>query len=125
NTNALEALNLAFCQDGVVIHLADDVVLDDPVYIIHQWNNPPTPAMSHPRVMVRAGRNSRCTIIEQYLGPQDSEYFTNAVTSMDLHAGADVRHLRLQMESTSSFHLGQVQVKLARDSRYDGHDIAL
>lgn len=125
DTSALEALNLAFCQDGVVIHLADDVVLDEPVYIVHQWSNTQTPAMSHPRVMVRAGRNSRCTIIEQYLGHQDSEYFTNAVTSFDLHAGADVRHLRLQMESTSAFHLGQVQVKLARDARYDGHDIAL
>ena len=121
----LEQLNLAFFEDGVVVNLADGVTLDEPVYVVHQWTTATSPRMSHPRVIVRAGRNSRATIIEHYLGPADSEYFTNAVSRIEVAAGGSVRHYRVQQESTRAFHLGHVHAKVARDGRYSIHDIAL
>ena len=79
--------------------------------------------MSHPKIFVRAGRNSHCTLIEHYLGPNDAETFTNAVVSLDLEAGARMSHYRLQLESTRSFHIATVHARLDRDSRYQlpGH----
>jgi len=123
--SALEQLNLAFFEDGVVINLADHVTLDEPVYVVHQWGNASALRMSHPRIVVRAGRNSRATIIEHYLGPAEAEYFTNAVTRIDVAAGGAVKHFRLQQESPRSFHIGHVLAKLDRDARYSSHDLAL
>jgi Fe-S cluster assembly protein SufD len=123
--SALEQLNLAFFEDGVVVNLADGVALDEPVYIVHQWTGAAAPRMSHPRIIVRAGRNSRATIIEHYLGPADTEYFTNAVTRIDVADGGSIRHFRVQQESLRSFHIGHVQARIARDGRYSIHDIAL
>ncbi|MGH8186631.1 MAG: SufB/SufD family protein, partial [Steroidobacteraceae bacterium] len=124
-SSALEQLNLAFFEDGVVIELAEDAHPDSPVYIVHQWNEAGAQRMSHPRVVVRAGRNSRCVLIEQYLGPDDVEYFTNSVATIEVAAGAAVEHYRIQQESSRSFHIGHVNVRQERDSRYSSHDVAL
>ncbi|MBM0107080.1 Fe-S cluster assembly protein SufD [Steroidobacter sp. S1-65] len=123
--NALEQLNLAFFEDGVVVNLADNTILDEPVYIVHQSTSSAAQRMSHPRIVVRAGRNARATIIEHYLGANDAEYFTNAVTRFDIAAGGAVKHFRVQQESPRAFHIGHVQTKLAKDARFSIHDIAL
>jgi Fe-S cluster assembly protein SufD len=107
-----------------VIEIADGAVVDEPVYVVHQWHDA-AQRMSHPRVIVHAGRNSRCTLIEQFLGPAETEYFTNAVTTIDLAPGASVRHYRVQQESTKSFHIAHIAVRQQADSRYSCHDIAL
>lgn len=123
--NAFENLNTAFADDGVVIDIADGVSFDQPIYVVHHWSTTQSPRMSHPRIIVNAGRNSRCTLIEHYVAQGDVEMFTNAVVSLELDAGASVTHYRLQQESTRSFHIGNVRARLERDSRYACHDIAL
>jgi Fe-S cluster assembly protein SufD len=123
--NVLEQLNLAFFEDGVVVDLADGTILDEPVYIVHQATSTASQRMSHPRVVVRAGRNSRATVIEHYLGANEAEYFTNAVTRFEIAAGGAVKHYRVQQEAPRAFHIGHVQAKLANDARYSIHDIQL
>lgn len=120
---SLEQLNTTFCEDGVVIDVADGASPDQPVYVVHQWSGVQS-AMSHPRIIVRVGRNSRCTLIEHYLGSGDSETFTNAVVTLNLESGAQVTHYRLQQESVRSFYVGSVSARLDRDSRYSCHDVA-
>jgi Fe-S cluster assembly protein SufD len=124
-SSAFEQLNLAFFEDGLVIELSEGAHTDEPIYVVHQWSPQASGRMNHPRILVRAGRNSRCTLIEHYLGPPDIEYLTNAVTLIDLDEGAGVHHYRLQQESTRSFHIGCAGVRQRSDSRYALHDIAL
>jgi Fe-S cluster assembly protein SufD len=81
--------------------------------------------MSHPRIVVRAGRNSSATIIEHYLGANEAEYFTNAVTRFEVAAGGAVKHFRLQQEAPRAFHIGHIQTRLAKDARYSIHDLQL
>lgn len=123
--NALEQLNLAFFEDGVVVNLADNTVLNEPIYIVHQSTSAAAGRMSHPRVVVHAGRNSRATIIEHYLGANETEYFTNPVTRFEVAAGGAVAHFRVQQEAPRAFHIGHIQTKLAKDARYSIHDIQL
>lgn len=80
--------------------------------------------MSHPKVLVRAGRDSCCTLIEHYLGERDVESFTNCVVSLELGPGARVSHYRLQQESLRTFHIASVRANLDRDSRYHCKDVA-
>ncbi|HKR37151.1 MAG TPA: Fe-S cluster assembly protein SufD [Steroidobacteraceae bacterium] len=122
---ALEDLNLAFCEDGVVLDLAAGASADQPIYIVHQWSDGAAQLMSNPRVLVRAAANSRCTVIEHFVGGTAGECFTNAVTEIEVAAGASVEHYRIQQESTRAFHIGHVNVRVQQDGRYASHDIAL
>ena len=122
---ALEHMNDAFVEDGVVIDIADGVALDQPVYVIHQWSPGASLQMSHPRIVVRAGRGSSVSLVEHYVGHGDQETFTNARVSIELGAGARMHHFRLQQESVRGFHIGNTRARLDRDSRYCSHDLAL
>ncbi|HEX4972090.1 MAG TPA: SufD family Fe-S cluster assembly protein, partial [Steroidobacteraceae bacterium] len=123
--SALEDLNLAFLEDGVVLDLAAGANPDQPVYIVHHWSDSAAQVMSNSRVVVRAGANSRCVVIEHFVGAPAGECFTNAVCDIEVAAGANVEHYRIQQESTRGFHIGQVNVRLQQDSRYASHDLAL
>src|SRR4029453_1362603 len=123
--SAPEDLNLAFFEDGVVLDVAASATPDQPIYIVHQWTDGAAQLMSNPRVVVRAGANSRCVVIEHFVGANAGENFTNAVCEIDIAAGASVEHYRIQQESLRSFHIGHVNVRLQQDSRYASHDIAL
>jgi Fe-S cluster assembly protein SufD len=124
-TSALEDLNLAFFEDGVVLDLAAGANPDQPIYIVHHWSDAAAQVMSNPRVAVRAGANSRCVVIEHFVGAPAGECFTNAVCDIEIAAGASVEHYRIQQESTRGFHIGHVNVRLQQDSRYASHDLAL
>ena len=123
--SVFEDFNTAFSDDGVVIEIGDDVTLDQPIYVVHQWTGGSTLQMSHPRIVVRAGRKSRCAIIEHYLGSQDVESLTNPVVSFEIDARAHVTHYRIQQESLRGFHVGSVRAQLGRDSHYANHNLAL
>lgn len=122
--SSLEQLNAAFFEDGVVVQLAPKASLDEVVHIVHVWTHLAQPQMSHPRLIVRAGRHSRCKLVEQYVCIGDPETFTNSVATIELEAGAHVRHYRLQQESTRGFHIGHVNVCVREHARYCVHDFA-
>jgi Fe-S cluster assembly protein SufD len=84
-TSALEDLNLAFFEDGVVLDLAAGANPDQPIYIVHHWSDAAAQVMSNPRVAVRAGANSRCVVIEHFVGAPAGECFTNAVCDIESH----------------------------------------
>lgn len=121
--DALGHLNAAFAEDGLVIDLAAQASFDEPIHVVHLWTNTSQPLMSHPRLIVRAGRNSRMTLIEQYLGVGDVEAFTNSVVTVELQPGAKFEHYRIQQESTRTFHIEQVCVDLHEHARYSLRDI--
>jgi Fe-S cluster assembly protein SufD len=122
--NALSDLNTAFAEDGVVIELADNAAFDTAVQVVHLWAHAEQPVMSHPRIIIRAGRHSRLTLIEQYVALGDIEAFTNSVASVELQAGAKVEHYRLQQESERTFHIGQTSVAAQEHATYALRDLS-
>jgi Fe-S cluster assembly protein SufD len=108
-----------------VLDLAAGASPDQPIYIVHHWSDAAAQVMSNSRVVVRAGANSRCVVIEHFVGAPAGECFTNAVCEIEVAAGANVEHYRIQQESTRGFHIGHVNVRLQQDGRYASHDLAL
>ncbi len=123
--SSLEQLNAAFFEDGLVVRLAPNTHVDEAVHIVHVWTGTQQASMSHPRLIVRAGHHSRCTLIEQYVFVGDVESFTNTVATIELEAGAHVRHYRLQQESPRSFHIGHANVRVREHAHYFAHDFSL
>ncbi len=112
------ALNAALMTDGAVLMLDDGVTLDRPLHLIFLASGRATPAASHLRNLIVAGRGSAATVIETYAAPRGGDYWTNAVTDVALDAGATIRHVRLQGEGDEAIHLAATRVALARDSAY-------
>lgn len=118
------AMNTAFAQDGVVIHVPRGVVVDAPLQIVHVCDEKAAGGAVHPRLLVVAEALSQFTIVENYVAVGTPSYFTNAVAEVEVGNGARVDHYKVQRESTEAFHVGTTQVTQGRDSVYHAFSFA-
>ena len=112
------ALNTAFLLDGVYIEIPEGVALERAVHVVHVTSPTSTPAMTHPRVVVAAGKNSNAVVVESFFGTDDDAYFTNAVAQIDVGENAGLHHYRIQRESSAAFHIGFQHAVLAKSARF-------
>ncbi len=124
-SRAFPALNTALFEDGALIRVADDTILQGAVQVVFLSTAAELPAMSHPRVLVILGRNSQARLVETFGGVGPARGLTNAVTEVFVGDGSVLDHYRLQRESESAFHVGHTQFQLGRSSRSSSHAIAI
>ncbi|HUF24238.1 MAG TPA: SufD family Fe-S cluster assembly protein, partial [Vicinamibacterales bacterium] len=117
-------LNTALFEDGVLIRVPDNVIVERPIQVHVASDAASDPTVSHPRVLVIAGENSQVSIIESYGGPEGQCYFTNAVTEVLVAPGAVVHHVKVQRESRKAFHIAGTFARLGRGSVFSSHNIS-
>jgi len=61
------ALNTAFMEDGALVEIAKDAVLEKCIYLLYVSVPDGQPAVTHPRNLILAGRGAQATVIEGYL----------------------------------------------------------
>lgn len=119
------ALNTAFLSDGAFVHIPRSTVIAEPIHLLFVATSASEPTLSSPRTLIVAEANSQATIVESYAGLGEGVYLTNAVTEVAVAQDANVDHYRLNRESLGAYHVGQMQVKLAKQSVFASHAINL
>jgi Fe-S cluster assembly protein SufD len=120
------ALNAAFIQDGGFIEIPSGVALADPILLVFVATPDQGGRMIHPRNLVVVGDGARVSLVESYLGLDDTAaYFTNAVTEVVAGEGSWVEHARIQRESETAFHIAFSHVRQARQSHYRSFTLAM
>jgi len=120
------ALNTALFSSGAFVFIAAGVSVAAPIHLqfISDSSNGPA-AASFPRVLVVAAENSAATIVESYASPGEGVYLTNAIVDVRLGAGAQLKHFKVQRESTSAFHVATTNADLGANASYDATTINL
>ena len=124
-SNPFNILNTAFIHDGVLIHVPDDCSIDKPINLIYLSGYSDNEFSAHPRNLIFLGNGARLTVIENYVGAKDSQYFINTVTDAVLASNAALTHYKLQQESVESYHIGNFNIYQDRDSQVNSHSISL
>ncbi|MGH9326961.1 MAG: Fe-S cluster assembly protein SufD [Terriglobia bacterium] len=119
------ALNTAFLDDGAFIDIRDGTVLKSPIHVVFVRTERAGETVTHPRMLVVAGREVEAQVIESHVGPPAEAYFTNAVTEVVVGENSSVDYLKLQKEGDAAFHVGTVQAHQERASRFHSHSISL
>ena len=123
--NAFTALNTAFHNDGVLIHVPDDTEVAAPIHIIYVTNQARKTLISHPRNLILLGRHGSVNIIETFAGIPDAEYFTNGHTGILAQTGARLDYYKIQQESQRAYHISNTRIRQEADSRIDCHALSL
>lgn len=113
------ALNTALMRDGLVLHVAPDVVVPLPIEVIFIGAAPDTPRAFHPRNLIVLAPGARATIIEHHVGLGTGDYLANSVTEVLVGTGAALHHYKVQAEDATAFHIATSHVRLERDAYYD------
>ena len=130
---AFSALNTAALKDIAVVWMRKNKATETPIHLLFISTTGEASTMSHPRVLVVAEPGSAATIVEHYatlaIGCSDrvktSPYLTNAVSEIWLEENAELKHIRLQRDGGSAFHIGKTAISQAKNSRYLGDAISL
>lgn len=121
--NSLAALNTAFFEDGIFVHVPERVVEKKPVHLVWVTTGEQAEHSTHPRTLIVAGRDSQATVIETFVGIGE-DYWTNAVTEVVAAENAHIEHYKLQQEHISAHHTGFLFADQARDSNFASHSLS-
>ncbi len=119
------ALNAALFEDGAVLQVSAGSVLDAPIHLVHLSLAGSIAAAAHPRNLVLLGDGAQATLVEHYAGEAGHRGLANPTTIISLEHGAGLRHVRLQREAPSAFHVGRVSVEQAAGSSYSSLALGL
>ena len=122
---AFVALNTAFADDGAFIRVPRNIVLEEPIHLLHLSDPSKSSFLAHPRNLILVGEGSQVTLIESYHHLSGQAYFNNVVTEMVVEENAIVDHVRIQDESRQAFHIAAREVQQAKGSVYSSISIDL
>ncbi len=110
DANAFTALNTAYSENGIFIHVPDNKVVEQPV-IVRFINDARTENIaSQPRILVVVGENSELQIAEAFRTFGENPSFTNTFTEIFVAKSANVHYYKVQNEADNSHHIGTTSV---------------
>lgn len=123
-TNAFTALNTAFMQDGVFIHVPMNEIITEPIHILYISNAQSDSFVTHPRNLVIVESNAQASVIESYVGFGEKKYFTNPVLEISVGENAVLDHYKIQRETQNAYHVSVNNVYQERSSNYTSHSFS-
>lgn len=96
------ALNTAFAQEGVFIHVKRGKFVEHPVYIYHVTDARTVNVFAQPRTFAHIGENAQVLFAETYTTIGSAESFTNQVAEFIVEKDANVEHYKIQNDAAHS-----------------------
>jgi Fe-S cluster assembly protein SufD len=121
--NVFDSLNAAFATDGAALHLASGTRLAAPIYLLCIAHG--EGAAIYPRHVIVVEEGAQATVIEHYVGTAGAANFTDALTQINLAAGAELEHYKLLEEDDAAYHIGGIHARQAAGSRFASHSFAV
>lgn len=115
---AFTALNTAFAEHGIFIHIPDNQIVTEPIILYFIADAREHHVAIQPRNLFIAGKSSQALIIDKLdtLGDHDSLH--NAVTEIAVHENAHLKHYKIQNDKAQGHYIGTTQVHQDANSIY-------
>ncbi len=123
--HSFAALNTAFMQDGLFIHLPDGTSMDEPVHALFIAAGGHRPFMSSPRNLIVMGKRCSLSLAESYVGLTETPYLTTAVSEVVVGEESVLEHDKLQVEGARAFHVGLTAIHQGGRSTVTSNSISL
>ncbi len=121
--SAFVAANTAYFSDGAFVEVADNVVFNEPIHLVYLADV--AGAAIHLRNFISCGTHAKVTVVEEYIGEAEKNYWTNAVTEVFAADQAGVDHYKIQNESASAFHFQTLEAQVGADAVFSNHAITM
>src|SRR5947208_5665246 len=119
SANPMVALNSALMTDGVVIQIANGVVLTQPLQIIHVATGA-VPTAMFTRSLLRLGKDAGVTLVESYVAADGAKTY-QAHDSLVVAIGDNSRldHVRLVEDSREAFNISSAVITLGARAHFN------
>ncbi|MEO6841094.1 MAG: Fe-S cluster assembly protein SufD [Bradyrhizobium sp.] len=119
NSDSMVALNSAMMTDGLVIEVADGVVLTQPLHVVHVASTA-QPAAMFTRSLLKLGKNAGATLVESYIAAEATKsYQVHDALVLSVGDGARLDHVRLVEDSREAFNISSSVVTLGAHAHFN------
>ncbi len=112
--DAFALLNGALMQDGLILCVAPNALLKTPITVtfaaLHAGGEAGPRFAVFPRLLLKLGRQSQCTVIEKHISSGAGEHLSAGFTTVEAEEGAVVDHVRLQDETDEAYHFSFLNI---------------
>jgi Fe-S cluster assembly protein SufD len=123
--HGFSALNTAFVNDGLFVHVAANAKIDEILEVVFVCASVAVAPLAQPRNLIVLDDGASLQLVERYIGFGEDAYLTNAVNEIFVGADARLDYCRLQEESTKAGHIGGLFVRQKARSLFVSNTIAL
>ncbi len=116
---AMLALNTAMMDSGFVLHVPKGVEVARPIEVVYLSGMTDTPSAYFPRNLIVLEENSRAVLVKHHTGGGVGAYFANAVTEIDVGAGASLKHYKVQAETLYATHISTLHARVGRAATFE------
>ena len=118
--NPFVALNTAYLNEGVYIHISSNVDIKKPLAIIYETICSDKNDMFNLRNLIHIEKNSSAKIVEAfyYEGKVKSSYFMNVVNEIYVEKNASLKHYKIQDEAYKAAHIAFNAINVAANASY-------
>jgi Fe-S cluster assembly protein SufD len=123
--DSFAALNTAFIEDGVYVHVAKNTVVRTPIYVLYVSAPGAVATMDHPRNLIVIEESAQATVVEDYVSMGEGIAFSNTVTELVAEPNSVVSHYMLVRESASTYNVSTLRIQQGRSSNVSTHSLLL
>ena len=125
--NVFSAINSASASDVVVVRVAAGVKCAAPLHIVTLSTGGEDGAMrvSAPRVTIVLEEGAELSVVEDFTGEGETEYWQNGVCEITLAKGASLKHSLIQNHGRSATHTRTTLVTQEEESRYEVNEVSV
>src|SRR5947209_12750403 len=119
NSDPMAALNGAMMTDGVVIEIADDIALPQPLHVVHVASAA-RPAAMFTRSLLKLGTGASATLVESYIAGEGAKsYQVHDSLIVSIGDGARLEHVRLVEDGGEAFNISSSAITLGAKAHFN------
>ena len=117
--DSFTALNIAFTDDGVFIHIPKNTVVEKPFLILNLTGSESSEILANTRNIIIAEPNSKATVIDLYHNFGNNYSFSNAVTEVFVKENSVVKYYKIQNDGEKSHTINTVRSRIEKSAEFD------
>lgn len=116
-SNGFTALNTAMVNNGILIHVPKNTVMEKPVVIINFIDEECENVFANHRNLIVIEHGAKADVSEVFYAGGKHSSFSNTVTEIFLDENAELHHNKVQNEGLAAYHVGTTQAEQKNHSR--------
>lgn len=116
--DAFTAWNSAYANDGLVVQVADNAIIDKPILILSVTDARNSKVVGMPRHLFTIGKNAQVEFLNFYRTIGEHQSLTNEVNEIFLGENACVRHYKVQDDQDQAYAIGETRVYQPSNSTF-------
>ncbi len=109
--DGINALNTAFVEGGVFVHVKKGKLTEHPVYIYHVADASAENVFSQPRSLVHISENAQVQLVETYATLGAAESFTNQVMEIVVEKDALLEFYKIQNDAATTSQVSTTHIR--------------